>query len=392
MKNIIIADDSFTVRKVIEMLLKPLGYNLIFADNGDAALRAVKSTAIDAIVLDFSLPDIDSARLSKEIKKYNPNIPVLIMYNGKEHTGDKILSLCECDEIIEKPFDSQSFLSKIENLKSKVTLVSGKESELELVDLELEKGEKIKEGVFEESLELDFGEEFTFKEGAKKKDMVIDEWEIGELESEDIEEVEELKDMEEIEVEELQIEEATPSETKKEMAETLTLEDLLSEEVVLEEVTEKTEEKKEVEEKELLVEKKEEEETSIDINEFFSDLNEILVEKEKPSVGKVIEEKKVKPVVEEVAKELKEMEEIVPTEEDLDIWDFEVPSEKEVKEAPKVAPIVEQEVKKLDLHAIDRRELENIIKEITYEVIEKVAWEVVPEIVDTILKDKFPKR
>ncbi len=391
MKNIIIADDSFTVRKVIEMLLKPLGYNLIFADNGDAALRAVKSTAIDAIVLDFSLPDIDSARLSKEIKKYNPNIPVLIMYNGKEHTGDKILSLCECDEIIEKPFDSQSFLSKIENLKSKLTIISDKESELELVDLELEKGEKIKEGVFEESLELDFGEEFSFKEGTKKKEIILDEWEIGELESEDIEEVEELKDIEEIEVEELQIEEATPSETKKEMAETLTLEDLLSEEVVLEEVTEKTEEKKEVEEKEFLVEKKEEE-TSIDINEFFSDLNEILVEKEKPSVGKVIEEKKVKPVVEEVAKELKEMEEIVPTEEDLDIWDFEVPSEKEVKEAPKVAPIVEQEVKKLDLHAIDRRELENIIKEITYEVIEKVAWEVVPEIVDTILKDKFPKR
>ncbi|MCX7990986.1 MAG: response regulator [Proteobacteria bacterium] len=388
MKNLIIADDSFTVRKVIEMLLKPLGYNLIFTENGEKTLNAVKSSSADALILDFGLPDRDSGELSKEIKKQKPNLPILIMYNGKDYTGDKILSLSQCDEIIEKPFDSQTFITKIEGLKAKTGVITEKKEEQIkpaekefLKDIISSKEEPL------ESFELDFGEEFTIKEEEKAS---LEELDLSIVEPEEVEELEELKDIEEIEVEELKIEEEK-SPSKEEIGETVTLEDLLGEEIVIEEEVEKPQKKEKVEIEQVPEEKKTEE-PSIDINEFFSDLNEILVEKEKPSAEKIFEEKKVKPVVEEVAKELKEMEEIVASEEELDIWDFELPTEKEGKEPVEQVVETKREESKSELLSLERKELEKIIKEITYEIIEKVAWEVVPEIVDTILKDKFPKR
>lgn len=378
MKNFLIADDSFTVRKVIEMLLKPLGYNLIFAESGEKALQSLKTSKVDAVILDYSLPDKDSTYISKEIKKYNPNIPVLVMFNGREHSGDKVLSLSQCDDIIEKPFDSQTFLSKIENLKPKTEAILKKEEEEKVEKVDLSKEFLVSEKPTTESLDLDFGDEFVLEE--KTSEPIVEELE---LELEPLE-LEEVKEEEELKVEELTIEEDKISK-KDEISDTVTLEELLGEEIVMEEVAE---------EKEIKEEKREEkqlEEPNIDINEFFSDLNEILLEKEKPSVDKIFEEKRVKPVVEEVAKELKEIEEITPSEEELDIWDFEIPAEKEIKEETKLQTR-EEELKTNELLSLDRKELEKVIKEITYEVIEKVAWEVVPEIVDTILKDRFPKR
>lgn len=307
------------------------------------------------------------------------------MFNGKEYNADKIMSLCQCDEVIEKPFDSQSFLTKIENLKSKVGVIYKEPEEAKSFETDFFKDLEVKGESIDKSLDLDFGEEFTIKEKDKKID--IEELDLSEIEQEELEELEdleELKDIEDLEVEELKIDENIMYQ-KDELGETVTLEDLLGEEVIMEEVSEEKDisEKKPVE--------KALEEPKIDINEFFSDLNEILLDKEKTPSEKIFEEKKVKPVVEEVAKELKEMEEIVSSDDDLDIWDFEVPAE-ESKEPIKETPSAYAEEKKFDLLSLDKKELEKIIKEITYEVIEKVAWEVVPEIVDTILKDKFPKR
>lgn len=381
MKDLIIVDDSFTVRKVIELLLSPLGYNLTFAENANKALEIIKSGRFDAIILDYGLPDKDGAVFSSEIKKLYPDIPVLIMYNGKEYTADKILSQCKCEEVIEKPFDSQSFLTKIYSLKEKTIVV----------EKPIPSPEKM-----EDLFDLNIGEEFEVKEEKPTGPLEekLETKDIGEtIELEEVEELldlEEIKEAEELDVEELRLGEEITTPKEEMISDTVTLEELLSEDIVVEEVIEEKDKIEIAETKKAEREETKFEEPSIDINEFFSDLNDILKEKDKTSAEKIFEEKKVKPMVEEVAKELREIESIVPSEkEELDIWDFEVPKEMPEEKTEKPAPL---EGEKPGLISLERKELEKVIKEITYEVVEKIAWEVVPEIVDTIIKDKFGKK
>lgn len=375
MKNFLIVDDSFTIRKVIDMLLTPLGYKLTFAENAEKALELLKTGNYEVVLVDKGLPDINGLAISKEIKKINPSISVILMINAKEELDEVKRKESMIDDVVEKPFDSQTFISKIDAIKDKV------------VSIEKPKEEPMK--LEEEPFKIDIGlgEEFEFK--PEKTEELIEE--IEELkEIEEIKEIEEVVDIETIEeAKETELIEEEPlslTEAKEEVVEEIQLEDLLEEgEIKIEEEPPAKEAFKE--------------EVNVNIEDLFSDLNDILKESEEPELKKEpeIPYKKVdyKPVVEEVAKELKEFDSFVDEKEEeekaleeLDIWDF-VP-EQEQEQKPK--PVAEQVIEKTSDLIRDKAELERMIKEITYEVVEKVAWEVVPEILDTVLKDKFGKR
>jgi len=377
MKNLLVVDDSFTVRKVIEMLLLPLGYKLTFAENGKEALDLVKSKPFELVILDNGLPDIKGTSLAKEIKKLNPSMKLLLMKNAKEELDDALLKECQVDDVVAKPFDSQSLTSKIDTLSLTTTTF-----EPEIIETPVTSAEKVK---LEESFNLDLGvgEEFLFKPEQQKQ-------QVSEIKEE--EEIEELSDLELIE----EVVEVPQKEEK--VVEEISLEELLEEgEIKIEE------EKPTIETK---VEKAAnvEEVSNVNIEELFSDLNDILAEKEEqpklPEREPLFPAKDVKPVVEEVAKDLKELETLLEEKEpeaeelkieeleELDLWDFS-PEEEKHEEPKPVQPVVQTAAEPFEA---DRASIERMIKEITYEVVEKIAWEVVPEIVDTILKDKFGKK
>ncbi len=372
MKNLLVVDDSFTVRKVIEMLLVPMGYKLTFAESGKKALELVKSDGFELAMIDLGLPDINGVSVSKEIKKVAPGLKVILMHSAKEEIDETRLMEGMVDERVTKPFDSQTLLSKIESVSMAV------EPEPVLFEKKIVSEKPIIEESFK--IDLDVGEEFSFEPSEKKQPEEIAE----------ITEIDELAELELIE---------EPEEPKKEEVE-------LEEEISLEDLLEEGEIK--VEEEEFSAEPQKvspqpEDTRKINIDELFSDLNEILAEKEEPV--KIMEEdatwmpKDVKPVVEEVAKELKELDTLLEEEEvkleeieEADLWDFDLEEEK--KEAVKEEKTVSEKaaVQEPELTGTDRASLERLIKEITYEVVEKIAWEVVPEIVDTIMKDKFGKK
>lgn len=366
MKNLLVVDDSFTVRKVLEMLLVPLGYKLTFAENGKQALDFVKSNAFELVILDNGLPDIDGVSLSKELKKIKPSMSLILMKNAKEEIEETTLKECRIDDVLTKPFDSQTLISKIDAVSTKAEEVIEK-------PILTEEKQTIEDSF---KFDLSFGEEFAFEShrGTEEKKEIV------------TEEIEELSDLELIE----EIEEAPKKEEKFE------------EEISLEELLEEGEIK--IEEEKPLIEPVEEEETKVNIDDLFSDLNDILTEKEEqPKLSErepILRAKDVKPVVEEVAKDLKELETITEKSEaeelkiedieELDIWDFTPEEEKQ--------PVTETKLTETTIPTInepfdvDRKSIERLVREMTYEVVEKVAWEVVPEIVDTILKDKFGKK
>ncbi len=419
MMKILISDDSLTVRKVIEMLLKPLEYVLIFSETGKDTISKAMGEQINLAIVDYSLPDMVGTQVTKEIKKIKPMVSTLLMISNREHEPTSKLLEGMCDDFIEKPFDSQTFLDKVDVLLKK-SLEKPTTKPVELVEeLALDKG-------LIGNINIDIGEEFISSQPTKKIET-MEELEIPSLEEvttlneKNIENIEEIELIEEIEEYQDKLDEdtgVTQRETEVENVEEISIDELLkddietlsivnneSKDIDASDIIEDKEESKDVEEKIVVREEKTsfEEEKSIDLEDFFSDLNEILLEDKKESKS-ISEKDMVVPVIEEVAKELKELETIKEKEKE----DIGTESTVPIQKIEKRKEQIEEDIWNFDLDISrkavsgedafttqkleDLKDIKNMVREITYDIVEKIAWEIVPEIVDTIIKDKISKK
>jgi len=60
-------------------LLQENGYELVTANNGSEGLRLLMTRAVDAIVIEYHLGLLDGAVVATEIKKANPQLPIVML-------------------------------------------------------------------------------------------------------------------------------------------------------------------------------------------------------------------------------------------------------------------------------------------------------------------------
>ncbi len=77
--KILIVDDDPGHLASVKMIIRSWGYYVETADDGDAAVGMVKSEPIDLILMDVRMTNMSGIEALKQIKAYNPAIPVIIM-------------------------------------------------------------------------------------------------------------------------------------------------------------------------------------------------------------------------------------------------------------------------------------------------------------------------
>ncbi len=90
MKTILIADDSASMRKLLETILKSEGHTVLVAEDGREALKLAFDNEIDAIIADEEMPRLPGSEVFK-ILNTDPEkrgIP-RIMISGLTAVGDK---------------------------------------------------------------------------------------------------------------------------------------------------------------------------------------------------------------------------------------------------------------------------------------------------------------
>jgi len=120
-KKILLADDSITIQKVVRITLADGDYNLISVDNGAEALERLKTESPDLVLADVVMPGKDGYQVCEEIKK-NPNyshIPVVLLAGSFEGFDEIKGAEVGADGFIIKPFESQALISKVEEMLSK---------------------------------------------------------------------------------------------------------------------------------------------------------------------------------------------------------------------------------------------------------------------------------
>jgi len=117
-KKILLADDSITIQKVVRITLADGDYNLIAVDNGNEALERVRAERPDLVLLDVVMPGKDGYQVCEEIKK-DPelaHIPVILLAGSFEGFDEIKGAGIGADGYIIKPFESQALISKVEEM------------------------------------------------------------------------------------------------------------------------------------------------------------------------------------------------------------------------------------------------------------------------------------
>jgi signal transduction histidine kinase/ActR/RegA family two-component response regulator len=111
--TILLVDDDRPVRDVTATMLRELGYAVLEAGSGGAALDLMdRERNIDLVVMDFAMPGMNGAEVARQAHAKRPNLPVLFVTGFADRTG-----LAGIDEecILSKPFDSEDLAERVKH-------------------------------------------------------------------------------------------------------------------------------------------------------------------------------------------------------------------------------------------------------------------------------------
>lgn len=103
-KTILVVDNGETIRETLLKILEREGYNVLTANDGQAALEMIREHRVNLIISDVCMPRMDGNKLLKLAKSVLPEVEVILMTgHGKMEMGLEALKEGAFD-FIQKPF------------------------------------------------------------------------------------------------------------------------------------------------------------------------------------------------------------------------------------------------------------------------------------------------
>jgi two-component system, OmpR family, response regulator len=114
--NLLIVEDDKSLRRLMEVFLKENGFEVFLAEDGEKAVEIFNDSHIDLVLCDIMMPKVNGYDLVKELKRFNYDLPI-IMVTAKESFADKKKGfLIGADDYIVKPIDLDEMLLRINAL------------------------------------------------------------------------------------------------------------------------------------------------------------------------------------------------------------------------------------------------------------------------------------
>jgi len=112
MTKILIIDDEPAITNLVSAYLKPEGYEVFTAEDGNAGLKAIRSFRPNLVILDVMLPGIDGIELLSRLRRES-NVYV-IMLTARTDETDKIVGLSVgADDYVTKPFSPRELVARV---------------------------------------------------------------------------------------------------------------------------------------------------------------------------------------------------------------------------------------------------------------------------------------
>ncbi len=117
MKRILVVDDSTTILRYVEDILKEK-YNPVLVKSGELALAYLAENKVDMVLLDIFMPKMDGFATFQKIKEmeHGQDVPVVFFTSGVEAENEIRALTMGAKDFIRKPFVPQVMLNRIKNI------------------------------------------------------------------------------------------------------------------------------------------------------------------------------------------------------------------------------------------------------------------------------------
>ena len=117
-KNILIVDDSESIRELVGLTLESSGYHVEKGIDGIDALRFLDGREIHLIITDLNMPNMDGIELIKEIRAKGgySSIPILMLTTESQVAKKEAAKAAGATGWIVKPFVQEKLLEVIKKV------------------------------------------------------------------------------------------------------------------------------------------------------------------------------------------------------------------------------------------------------------------------------------
>jgi two-component system chemotaxis response regulator CheY len=128
MMRFLVVDDSSAMRRILTNALNRLGHtDVVEAADGREAFACLSASAVDFIVTDWIMPEMDGIEFVRAVRASGPlkHIPILMVTTHA--TRDHIVEAMTAgvNSYVVKPFTLETFQQKIELIASRQPLLEG---------------------------------------------------------------------------------------------------------------------------------------------------------------------------------------------------------------------------------------------------------------------------
>ncbi|MGI8783745.1 MAG: response regulator [Acidobacteriota bacterium] len=119
MKSLLLADDSMTIQKVVELSFTDEDVVVTSVGNGRAALDSFWASRQDIVLADIVMPGEDGYEVCRQIKEKSPGTPVVLLVGTFESFDEEQAASCRCDASLTKPFETSKLIGLVKDLLAK---------------------------------------------------------------------------------------------------------------------------------------------------------------------------------------------------------------------------------------------------------------------------------
>jgi two-component system response regulator AtoC len=117
-QRVLVVDDETKMQRVLEIMLKRMGHEVVCASNGQEALAAQLADPADLVISDLRMPGMTGIDLLRNLRAQGQDVPVIIMTAyGTIESAVEAMKLGACDYIV-RPFDVDALEIAIDRILS----------------------------------------------------------------------------------------------------------------------------------------------------------------------------------------------------------------------------------------------------------------------------------
>lgn len=120
--KILVVDDDKTTRKMVSLILKSKGYEVVTAENGMDGLQKLGLEQINLILTDMNMPYMDGIEFTKQVRT-NPeiaHIPIVMLTTEADEEEKQRAFKAGVDDYLVKPATAEQIVESMKKIIKKI--------------------------------------------------------------------------------------------------------------------------------------------------------------------------------------------------------------------------------------------------------------------------------